>query len=221
MKIVSVNVGAPREVEWRGKVVRTSIFKAPVAGRVRVARLNVEGDRQSDLSVHGGADKAVYAYPSEHYAFWRGEMPGTELSWGAFGENLSTAGLLEDGVHIGDRFRAGAAEFVVTQPRMPCFKLGIRFGRPEIVKRFLQSRRTGFYLAVLREGDIAAGDPLELVAQDGARVTVGQVAELYVTEGANRDLLRRASELAALPESWREYFREQLSLPRAGKPEDR
>jgi MOSC domain-containing protein YiiM len=215
VKLLSINAGLPREVEWRGKVVRTSIFKAPVSGRVRVTRLNVQGDRQSDLSVHGGADKAVYAYPSEHYAFWRGEFPGIDFPWGAFGENLTTAGLLEDKVHIGDRFRAGTAEFIVTQPRMPCFKLGIRFKRADMVKRFLGSGRTGFYLAVVQEGDIAAGEPFELVAGDGGDLTVADIVALYAADASNPDLLRRASEASALPESWREYFRERLCKPDA------
>ena len=196
-------------------MVLTSIFKAPVAGRVRVGRLNISGDRQSDLSVHGGADMAIYAYPSEHYAFWRSELPGIDFPWGAFGENLTTEGLLEDGVHIGDRFRAGSAEFMVTQPRMPCFKLGIRFNRPDMVKRFLHSGRTGFYLAVLREGDVGAGDPLELVAEDDGHITVADVVGLYEADPANQDLLRRASELTSLPESWRDYFRERLGKPDA------
>jgi len=215
VKLLSINVGLPREVEWRGKVVRTSIFKAPVSGRVRVSSLNVQGDRQSDLSVHGGADKAVYAYPSEHYAFWRNELPGMDFPSGAFGENLTTQGLLEDKVHIGDRFRAGSAEFIVTQPRMPCFKLAIRFNRPDIVKRFLRSGRAGFYLAVVQEGDIGAGDSLDLVAEDNSHITVADVVGLYAADAANQDLLRRASNLSALPESWREYFRERLWEPDA------
>jgi len=215
VRIVSVHAGLPRQIEWRGKAVTTSIFKTPVAGRVPVTRLNIAGDRQSDLSVHGGADKAIYAYPSEHYEFWRNELPGTDLPFGAFGENFTTEGLREEGVHIGDRFRAGSAEFVVTQPRMPCFKLGIRFNRPDIVKRFLRSGRTGFYLAVLREGEIGAGDSLEPVALDASQITVADVVALYAADGANQDLLRRASESAALPESWREYFRERLWKPDA------
>jgi MOSC domain-containing protein YiiM len=215
VRIVSVHAGLPRQIEWRGKAVTTSIFKTPVAGRVPVTRLNIAGDRQSDLSVHGGADKAVYAYPSEHYEFWRSELPGTDLPFGAFGENLTTEGVREDGVHIGDRFRAGSAEFVVTQPRMPCFKLGIRFNRPDMVKRFLRSGRTGFYLAVLREGEIGAGDSIEPVALDASQITVADVVALYAADGANQDLLRRASESAALPESWREYFRERLWTPDA------
>ena len=157
MKIISVNAGGPRDVAWRGRIVRTSIWKNPVDGRVRVRALNIDGDEQSDLSVHGGEDKAVYVYPSEHYAFW-GDFP-----WGAFGENFTTEGLLEHDVRIGDRLRAGSAEFVVTQPRFPCYKLGIRFGSEKMIVRFLRSGRSGFYLAVLREGDVAAGDEIALV----------------------------------------------------------
>jgi len=215
MKLLSVNVGLPQEIDWRGETVRTSIFKAPVAGQVHVTRLNVEGDRQSDLSVHGGSDKAVYAYPSEHYAFWRTELPGTELPWGMFGENFTTEGLLERNVHIGDRLRAGSAEFIVTQPRMPCFKLGIRFGRPDMVKRFQRSGRTGFYLAVLQEGDVAAGDSLEFIARDTHGITVADIANLFMADATNQDLLRRASDLPALPDGWRAYFRERLWEPDA------
>jgi MOSC domain-containing protein YiiM len=215
MKVVSINVGLPREVEWRGKIVRTSIFKEPVAGRVRVERLNVEGDRQSDLTVHGGADKAVYAYPAEHYPFWREELPGMDLPWGAFGENFTTEGLIEDGVHIGDQLTAGSAQFVVTQPRMPCFKLGIRFGRTDMVKRFLRSGRTGFYLAVAREGDVTAGDAVTLIARHDPAVTVAEIVGLYAADAVNQELLRRASELSALPEGWRDYFRKRLWEPDA------
>jgi MOSC domain-containing protein YiiM len=213
MKLLSISVGLPREVEWRGKTVRTSIFKAPTASRVRVGQLNLEGDQQSDLSVHGGLEKAVYAYPAEHYAFWRAELPGIDLPWGAFGENFTTEGLLEDAVHVGDRLRAGSAELVVTQPRLPCFKLGIRFGRPDMVKHFQRSGRTGFYLAVLREGEVAAGDSLEFLARDEHGVTVADVVGLYATDAANQDALRRVSELPALPEGWRDYFRKRLWEP--------
>jgi MOSC domain-containing protein YiiM len=215
MRLLSVNVGLPRDVEWRGGTVGTSIFKSPTPGRVRVARLNVEGDQQSDLSVHGGPDKAVYAYPLEHYAFWREELPGTDLPWGVFGENFTTEGLLEGSVRIGDRLRVGSAEFVVTQPRMPCFKLGIRFGRPDMVKRFQRSGRNGFYLAVRQEGEVTAGDSVELIARDEAGVTVAEVVNLYTADAANQDLLRRVIELPALPEGWREYFRKRLWEPDA------
>jgi MOSC domain-containing protein YiiM len=215
VNVVSVNVGLPREIEHRGKTVLTSIFKAPVTGRVRVERLNVEGDRQSDLTVHGGPDKAVYAYPSEHYAFWREELPGEALPWGAFGENLTTEGLLEDSIRIGDKLRIGTAEFQVTQPRMPCFKLGIRFDRPDMVKRFMQSGRSGFYLSVSREGEVGAGDPVTILSRDQRGVTVSDLVGLYSSEDANQDLLRRVIELPTLPESWRDYFRNRLWDPDA------
>jgi len=213
MKLLSVNVGLPREVEWNGKIIRTSIFKEPVSGRVRVAKLNLKGDQQSDLSVHGGIDKAVYAYPSEHYPFWREELPGADLPWGAFGENFTTEGLLEETVRIGDRLRIGSAEFAVSQPRMPCFKLGIRFGRSDIVKRFLQSGRTGFYFAVLRESEVTAGDSIELLERDEHGITVTDVVNLYRRDATNQDLLRRVSELPSLPKSWRDYFGKRLWNP--------
>ena len=213
MKLLSVNVGLPREIEWHGKLVRTSIFKAPASGSVRVATLNLEGDEQSDLSVHGGVDKAVYVYPVEHYPFWREQVPALDLPWGAFGENFSTLGLLEETIRIGDRLRVGSAEFVVTQPRMPCFKLGIRFGRPEMVKRFLNSGRTGFYLAVLREGRVTARDSIELLVRDDHGVTVADIVNLYAADAMNQDLLRRASEVPALPTGWRDHFRKRLWDP--------
>jgi MOSC domain-containing protein YiiM len=159
--------------------------------------------------VHGGADKAVYVYPSEHYASWRKELPEVELAWGAFGENFTTEGLLEDTIHIGDRLQIGAAEFVVTQPRLPCFKLGIRFDRPDMVKRFLASGRTGFYLRVLQEGEVTAEDAITVMVADDT-LTVADFVALYVADDADRVLLRRASELSALPEGWRNHFRERL-----------
>jgi MOSC domain-containing protein YiiM len=213
VRVVSINVGRPGEVEWRGKAVTTSIFKAPVKGPVRVEKLNLAGDEQADLSVHGGIDKAVYAYPSEHYAYWRAELPGIEFSWGAFGENLTTEGLSESALRIGDRLSVGSAEFLVTQPRLPCFKLGVRFGRPDMVKRFHRSGRTGFYLAVLREGLISAGDRIDVLSAEGLSVTVADIVRLYTTAEAEQELLRRASELGALPDGWREYFRNRLWEP--------
>jgi MOSC domain-containing protein YiiM len=214
MKLLSVNVGLPREIEWKGRMVRTSIFKEPVSGRVKVTKLNVNGDQQSDLAVHGGIDKAVYVYPSEHYVFWRKELPGAELPFGMFGENFTTEGSLDDQtVFIGDRFRVGSAEFVVTQPRMPCFKLGIRFGQPDIIKRFLHSGRNGFYFAVVQEGEVGAGDAIELLARDQNGITVAEIVNLYSADAGNQDLLRRVSELSALPESWRDYFRKRLWNP--------
>src|SRR5437867_1577795 len=166
MKILSVNVGLPREVSWQGKLITTGIFKEPVNAPVMMRTLNLEGDRQADLTVHGGVDKAVYAYPSEHYDYWRGELSGVVLPWGMFGENFTTEGLLEEDVYIGDRFRIGETEVMVTEPRMPCYKLGIKFGRADIIKRFLASRRTGFYFAVAREGIVSPGDALEFIGRN-------------------------------------------------------
>ena len=215
MHLVSVNVGLPREVQWHGRWIRTSIWKSPAEGSVHVGALNLEGDQQSDLSVHGGADKAVYAYPREHYEYWRRELGAKDPPWGAFGENFTTHGLLEPDVRIGDRLRAGSAEFLVTQPRMPCFKLGIRFGRDDMVKRFLRSGRTGFYLAVLREGEVARGNPLEFAGHDDHGVTVADIAALYARDMDNADLLRRVVEVPALPEGWKKYFRQRLFEPDA------
>jgi MOSC domain-containing protein YiiM len=215
VELVSVNVGLPRDVEWHGRPIRTSIWKSPVEGHVTVTSLNLEGDQQSDLSVHGGEEKAVYVYPSEHYEYWGRELPKVDLPWGAFGENLTTAGLLERDVRIGDRIRIGSAEFLVTQPRMPCFKLGVRFGRDDMVKRFLQSGRTGFYLAVLREGEVARGNQIELVTRDDHGVTVADIVTLFSHDRNNEALLRRAVDLPALPESLKSHFRRQLFEPDA------
>jgi MOSC domain-containing protein YiiM len=213
VQLVSVNVGLPREVTWHGRVVRTSIWKDPVEGLVHASSLNLAGDQQSDLSVHGGKEKAVYAYPREHYEYWRRELPATDLAWGAFGENFTTEGLLEPEIRIGDRIRVGSAEFLVTQPRMPCFKLGVRFGNDDMVKRFLRSGLPGFYLAVIREGDVASGNSLEFVERDEHGVTVADIASLYARDRDNEDLLRRAVDVPALPESWKGYLRKRLFEP--------
>jgi MOSC domain-containing protein YiiM len=179
---------------------------------VRVSTLNIAGDRQSDLSVHGGADKAVYVYPSEHYDYWRRELPGVDLPWGAFGENLTTTGLSEE-FRIGDRLKIGTAEFAVTQPRLPCYKLGIRFGRADMVKRFMRSGRTGFYLRVVREGEVEARDSISLDARGAESLTVADIVRLHTQDAANQKMLMRAANLEGLPESWREYFRKRVWEP--------
>ena len=210
MKIISVNVGLPRLVLRNDEPVSTGIFKEPVAGRVMMRRLNLDGDRQADLSVHGGPEKAVYVYPSEHYGFWKRELPDMDLPWGVFGENFTTTGLLETETNIGDKFRIGTAEVMVTQPRMPCYKLGIRFGRADIIKRFLLSERTGFYLSVLKEGEVGTGDEFVPVEKNASGVRVVDVTRLYSSDKENVDLLRRAIATEALPESWREYLQKHL-----------
>ena len=214
LRVVSVNVGLPREVVWKGRVVRTGIFKEPVEGRVAARALNLDGDRQADLAVHGGVSKAIYVYPSEHYAYWREELPGVELPWGMFGENLTTEGLLEGAVAIGDRFRIGSAQVVVTEPRMPCYKLGLKFRRDDVIKRFLASRRTGFYLAVLNEGEVEAGDRVERLSRDPHGVTVADITHLYTRKPHDVGLLQRAISVEALPESWRAYFQDWVKKAR-------
>ena len=211
MKIISLNVGRPRLVVWDGRPVSTGIYKTPVEGRVTLRTLNLDGDRQADLSVHGGPSKAAYLYPAEHYGYWREELPGMELPWGMFGENFTTEGLDEATVHIGDRFRLGGAEVLVTEPRLPCSKLGIRFGRMDILKRFLASGRTGFYLSVEREGEVEAGDRIELIGRDEHHVSVADITRLYARDRDDLETMRRAVAVEALPESWRDHFRRQLA----------
>ena len=213
MRLVSVSTGLPREVLWHGRTVTTGIFKHPVEGRVALRKLNLEGDRQADLTVHGGKHKAVYCYPIEHYDYWKRELPGRELPLAVFGENFTTEGLIEDSVHLGDQFSIGSAEVIVTQPRLPCYKLGVRFQSDDMVKRFLASGRTGFYLAVTHEGEVGAGDEIKLIARDTNAVPVSEIARLYIAkryDDADVGSVDRALRVAALPESWKEYFRERV-----------
>jgi MOSC domain-containing protein YiiM len=213
MKVVSLNTGLPREVAWHGVKVTTGIYKQPVEGRVALRTLNLDGDRQADLTVHGGAYKAVYCYPLAHYDYWARELPNRDLPMAIFGENFTTDGLLEGSVYLGDRFSIGSAEVIVTQPRLPCYKLGIRFESDEMVRRFLASGRTGFYLAVTREGEVGAGDEIKVIARDPNAVPVSEITRLYIAKRYGADdvaSLQRALRVAALPESWKGYFRERL-----------
>jgi MOSC domain-containing protein YiiM len=213
MKIVSLNVGLPRDVPWHGRSVTTGIYKEPVAGRVALRKLNLDGDRQADLTVHGGQYKAVYCYPVEHYDYWQKELPERELPMGMFGENFTTDGLLENDVHLGDRFSVGSAGVVVTQPRLPCYKLGVRFGSDDMVKRFLASGRGGFYLAVTSEGEVGAGDEIKAISRDANAVSVAEITRLYVLKRWGPEelaSLRRALQVAVLPEDWKAYFRERM-----------
>jgi MOSC domain-containing protein YiiM len=203
MRIVSVNVGMPREVVWQGMTVQTGIFKEPVAGPVTINKLNLAGDKQADLTVHGGPAKAVYAYPAEHYEYWRQELPGVSFPWGKFGENLTTEGLQEDTLYIGDRVGAGSAILMVTQPRMPCYKLALRFERDDMIKRFLKSGRSGFYFSVIEPGEVSAGSNVEILSRDPNRVTIADIVRLYLGQTGDGDLLERATNVSALPETWK------------------
>jgi len=204
-----------RDVIWKGKSVTTSIFKDAVEGRVQLRTLNLDGDRQADLKVHGGAHKAVYAYPAEHYDYWRRELPGVELPWGMFGENLTVEGMFEDEVSIGDQFRIGSAELTVAQPRLPCYKLAVKFARDDIIKRFLESGRTGFYFAVQKEGDVGADDSIEIISRDVNEQKVADVTRLYHDGKDELETLQRALRVDALPDSWKTHFERQLEKLRA------
>ncbi len=210
--ILSVNVGQPRQVQWLATATLTSIFKSPVEGRRAVRRHNIDGDRQSDLTVHGGPNKAVYCYPSEHYAYWRERLPDHDLSvYGNFGENLTTEGLLETDVFIGDVFRAGTAVLKVRQPRMPCFKLGIRFNLATMVKLFWQSGRSGIYFSIVEEGNVAAGDSIERIARGPEEITISDVVRLYRGDETSPELLARAMR-APISGSWKEEIRERRGV---------
>jgi len=231
MRVVSLNVGLPRQVSWNGTSVSTGIFKEPVAGRIALRKLNLEGDGQADLTVHGGEYKAVYCYPLEHYDYWKKELPDRELPMGMFGENftldigpgtgssqadageMGERGLPEDRVHLGDRFEVGSAEVVVTQPRLPCYKLGIRFESDDMVRRFLASGRTGFYLAVTREGEVGVGDAMKVISRDPNAVSISEIVRLYIAKrysSADVATLEKTFAVEAFPESWKEYLRERV-----------
>jgi len=213
MKIISLNVGGPRIVHQGDRDVLTGIFKAPVPGPVMLRRLNLDGDRQADLQAHGGRNKAVYAYASEHYDFWRGQLPEMDLPWAMFGENLTTEGLSEKHAYIGDEFRIGqVARVKVTQPRIPCYKLGIRFGRADIIKRFLASGRSGIYFSVLEEGLVSTGDSIERLHEDERRLSIADVNRAFVRTRENIPLVRRIVSLEILPRGLHDDFAEQLSL---------
>ena len=213
-KVISVNVGLPRTVRFHGRAVTTGIFKEPVKNRIKLRRLNLDGDKQADLRLHGGTDKAVYAYPSEHYDYWKKWLllPETKaLAWGMFGENFTTEGLLEDRVNIGDIFRIGSSQVVATQPRMPCYKLAVKFGRTDIIRQFMNSKLTGIYFRVLKEGEVGAGDTIELIGRDENDLTVKDIVLLASGEIVDDDrTLLRAVHIKALPEGWRKKFLESL-----------
>ena len=209
MRVVSVNVGMPREIATKMGPVTTGIFKDPVAGEITVRRLNLDGDAQADLKAHGGVDKAVYGYPIEHYDYWRREFPDKEMPFGTFGENLTTEGLLEAELSIGDRLKVGTAVLTVTQPRMPCYKLALKFQRDDMIKRFLASGKSGFYFSVEQEGAVSAGSPVEILSRDNHKVRVPDITRLYLSHEPDEELLQRAVSVPALPRSWKNYLLER------------
>jgi len=217
MKLNSVNVGRPRDVVWRGRRISSGIFKKAISGAVMVHALNVEGDRQADLEVHGGFDKAVYAYPHEHYPYWQALYPEMEMPAGVFGENFTVEGMLETEVCIGDLYQVGKTTLVVTEPRIPCYKLAIRWGQTDIIEKFLASRRTGFYFAVLREGKVTAGDQITLLYRPEVVISVADIIRVFAHEKEDVETLRQAITLKALPQRWRDYFQRQLEL-KTGEP---
>ena len=210
MRLVSVNVGLPKTVQWRDETVSTGIFKSPVDGPVALRKHNLDGDRQADLSVHGGPTKAVYVYFTQHYTYWRQELPDVELGWGHFGENFTVDGMDEESIYIGDEFSVGTTRVVVTEPRMPCFKLSVRFGRADMPKRFFRSQRTGFYFRVVEEGQVQAGDVFELLSKHPDGLSVADVTSLYATQKGNVALLKKAISTTALSDSWTGFFEHQL-----------
>ncbi len=214
MQIVSVNVGLPREVIWKGRAVSTGIFKQPVVGPVAVLAEHLAGDGQADLRVHGGPDKAVYAYPLEHYAYWQALVPPELLGPGALGENLTTTGLLESAVRMGDCFRAGTAVLMAVQPRRPCFKLGIRLNDERMLKQFQEARRCGIYFRVVQTGVLQAGDALDLVERSPHGVTIQDVADCHYLPQKDFAKIERILALPFLPPSWREGFERMLAAPK-------
>jgi MOSC domain-containing protein YiiM len=212
MNLVSLNVGRPRLLSWKGATFSTGIFKAPVSGRVMLRSTNLDDDRQADLSVHGGPNKAAYGYPSEHYTYWREQLPGHELPWGSFGENFTTAGLLESDICVGDHYRAGSAVIAVTTPRLPCFKLAAKFQRDDMIERFLHSGRSGYYFSVVEEGEVGAGDDLKLLERPAPTLTIAEMADLYTSASPDVEVLQRALQVTAVPQSWRERFLARLAV---------
>lgn len=209
-KILSVNVSLPKEIDFEGQKVTTGIFKEPVEGRIMLRTLNLDGDKQADLTVHGGVDKAVYAYSIEHYEYWRKVFPNIEMPNGMFGENFTVEGLMESEVSIGDVFQIGSSKVIATQPRMPCYKLGVKFGRMDVLKKFLASGRSGIYFKVLEEGEVGAGDTIEQITKDPNQVTINDIVRLYAKDREDIKTMQRAAKVGVLPEGWKDYFLEQI-----------
>lgn len=206
MKLLSIQVGKPRTVEFHGQAVTTGIFKDPIEGAVMVRKMNIDGDGQADLSVHGGADKAVYAYSMDAMTWWRQARPQDKFNAGAFGENLSLDQLSEQDICVGDTFRLGGAVLQAAQPRFPCYKLGVKFNDPKILRTFVKSGRPGIYFRVLEEGSITAGDELVPLDREPERFSIHRLFEIVVEKDYDPFELKRLLKIAALPESMREHL---------------
>jgi ferredoxin-NADP reductase/MOSC domain-containing protein YiiM len=212
-RLLSVNVGLPRDIRWNGKTVHTGIWKDPVQGRRRVRRLDIDGDGQGDLVGHGGEHRAVFVYQVESYRYWEKRLGRSDFTYGQFSENFTVEGLLDDEVCVGDRYRIGSALFEVTQPRVTCYRIGIRMNEPRMAALLTSSGRPGFYLRVLEEGEVGAGDPIVKLGEDPERMTIEQLNALLYLPGHPRDELERALRIRALPAGWRGSFE---ALWRAG-----
>jgi MOSC domain-containing protein YiiM len=211
MQLVSLNVGLPRLLTtWQGDTFETGIFKDPIDGRIPLRTTNLDGDRQADLTVHGGPNKAVYGYPSEHYPAWNAELPHPVGAWGAFGENFTTVGMGESTIFIGDRYRLGSTILRVTTPRLPCFKLAAKFKSDRIIEHFLHTERCGFYFAVDQEGAVAAGDEFKLLSRENFTLSIADVNRIYTAKSPDPEILQKSLDLELLPLSWRLRFRSRL-----------
>ena len=218
MKLLSVNVSLPREITVKGKTVRTGIFKEPVNRRVQVKTLNIDGDGQADLIGHGGEIRAVLVYSFENHAYWATELHRADLSFGQFGENFTVEGMLDDEIHVGDRFRIGTAVFEVTQPRVPCYKLAIKMETEGFYNQLLRHGRPGFYFRVLEEGEIGAGDAIERISVHPVEMTVRQMSNLLYFEKDDLDGARNALRIQALSPGWRHSFETRLAKAKLFRP---
>ena len=192
MKIISTNIGLPQTITWKEKTVQTGIFKKPVNKPIFLSKLGVDEDAVMNKKVHGGIDKSCYLYPTDHYAFWKQKYPDLDWNWGIFGENLSVAGLAENKMHIGDVLEIGESIVKITQPRIPCYKLGVRFGHQEIIKQFLEASRSGIYVKVLKEGFVQAGDQVYLLERQSNNLTVSQIFDQFTASKRDKYLIDKA-----------------------------
>ena len=206
MKVLSVNVGSLQKMLRNGKKIQTGIFKKSTEGPINVKRLGLEGDQQANKKLHGGIDKAICVYPSEYYELWKEELGKPDLSFGDFGENLTTFGLLEDDIYLGDRLRIGSVEVVVTQPREPCITLNVRLGRKDVSALIRKSGRSGFYFSVEKEGIIKNGDSIENISKEENRVSVSDFNQIINGETGIADIIERASKVDVLPPRLKKQF---------------